>query len=146
MIKRVNDEVTANICDKLLSKLIKDEKQYNKNIVDSFEVKDYFKNIIQNTNNILLCFEEENIVKGYVFFKEIKDDNAIGYLIDGLYVLEKYRNCGIGTKLINEGMKLLKNKNISFIDVNVMFKNKKAINIYKTFGFEEFRYTMRKCV
>lgn len=40
MIKRVNDEVTANICDKLLSKLIKDEKQYNKNIVDSFEVKD----------------------------------------------------------------------------------------------------------
>ena len=100
MVVRVFDEERANICDSLLTKLIQDERQYNSSIDKNFIVKDYFKNVIKNKDNILLCYEDEKIIKGYIYLKLITSDNMRGYLIDGLYVEEDYRNNGIATKLI----------------------------------------------
>ena len=142
MIKRVLDEERANICDILLTKLIQDERQYDNSIDDKFIVKDYFKNVIKNKENILLVYEEEEIIKGYIYLKSINIDNKKGYLIDGLYVEVKYRNNSIATKLIEEALTII--KNADFIDINVMAKNKVAINLYKHFGFNEFKISLRK--
>ena len=57
MIIRVFDDKRAEVCDGLLTKLIQDERQYNKFIDEKFIVKDYFKNVIKDDNNILLCYE-----------------------------------------------------------------------------------------
>ena len=100
MIIRVLDEERANVCDMLLTKLIQNEKQYDNSIDEGFVVTDYFKNVIKNKNNILLCYEEDKTIKGYIYLKLINNDNRKGYLIDGLYVDAKYRNNGIATKLI----------------------------------------------
>ena len=145
-IIRVKTENEASICDKLLTKLIQDERKYDSFINDNFIVKDYFKNVIKDENNILLAFEENKIIKGYIYLKYIETDGKAGYLIDGLYVLENYRNCGISKKLIEEALKILTNKNIEFIDINVMYQNELAKNIYKHFGFKNFKITMRKIV
>ena len=144
MIIRVFDEERANICDNLLTKLIQDERQYDNSIDDSFVVKDYFKNVIKNKNNILLCYEEDTIIKGYIFFKIINTNNNNGYLIDGLYVIEEYRKNGIATKLLESGLNILNDTNVKFIDINVLSNNKSAINLYKKFGFNEFKISFRK--
>lgn len=143
MIKRVFDLETANICDELLTKLIQDERQYDESIDENFIVKDYFKNVISNEDNILLCYIDENIVKGYIYLKPT-GDNKKGYLIDGLYVKEEYRNNGIGKALISEAINLIKDKEVDYIDINVMNNNLNAIKLYKSLNFNEFRITFRK--
>ena len=144
MVIRVLDEVRANICDNLLTKLIQDERQYDDSIDENFVVKDYFKNVINNKDNILLCYEEDEIIKGYIYLKLVNNDNKKGYLIDGLYVDNEYRNNGIATKLIENALNVIKKANISVVDINVMANNIVAINLYKRFGFNEFRISLRK--
>ena len=142
MIIRVLDEGRASICDMLLTKLIQDERQYDNSIDKDFVVNNYFKNTIKNKDNILLCYEEDNIIKGYIYLKPVINDNTKGYLIDGLYVDAKYRNNGIATKLIDNALTII--KNVDFIDINVMSQNINAINLYKKFGFNEFKISLRK--
>ena len=142
MIIRVLDEERASTCDMLLTKLIQDEIQYDNSIDKDFVVNNYFKNTIKNENNILLCYEEDNIIKGYIYLKPVNNDNQNGYLIDGLYVDIAYRNNGIATKLIDNALTII--KDVDFIDINVMSQNIDAINLYKKFGFNEFKISLRK--
>lgn len=144
MINRVLDEKRADYCDQLLTKLILDEKKYDDSIDEKFVVKNYFRNVIKNKDNILLCYEEDEVIKGYIYLKVIDNDNQNGYLIDGLYVDTKYRNMGIATNLIERALEEIRDKNINFIDINVMADNIAAINLYKRFGFKDFRIGLRK--
>lgn len=144
MIVRILDEEKANRCDELLKKLIHDEKQYNPLINENFIVKDYFKNVIKDKKNFLLGYEINEKIVGYTYFKFINNDEGTGYLIDGLFVEEEYRNKGIAKTLISEGFKRINKNEIDFIDINVMSKNSIAFNLYKSFGFEILGYKMRK--
>lgn len=144
MIVRILDEEKANRCDELLKKLIHDEKQYNPLINENFIVKDYFKNVIKDEKNFLLGYEINEKIVGYTYFKFINNDEGTGYLIDGLFVEEEYRNKGIAKTLISEGFKRINKNEIDFIDINVMSKNNIAFNLYKSFGFEILGYKMRK--
>ena len=144
MVKNVKDELVANECDKLLTKLINDERNYNDLIPENYVVKDYFKNVILNNKNILLYYEEKAKVVGYVFFKYIENEDGKGYIIDGLYVEENYRNKGVAKLLIKSGLEAVKSSKNDFIDINVMYNNKIAIKLYESFGFEIFRLSMRK--
>ena len=47
MIKQVFDEEEANYCDKLLTKLIREESLHDNVIFIDFIVNDYFKNVIK---------------------------------------------------------------------------------------------------
>ncbi len=144
MIRIVKDELTANKCDDLLTELIQDERKYDDFIIENFKVKDYFKNIIKDDKNILLCFEDKENIIGYIFFKYQFQDNRVGYLIDGLYVKEEFRNQGIAKSLINKGLDIINNQKIDFIDINVKYENIIAIKLYESFGFKTFSIKMRK--
>ena len=139
MIIRVLDDERASTCDILLTKLIQDERQYDNSIDKDFVVNNYFKNIIKNENNILLCYEEDNIIKGYIYLKPVNNDSQNCYLIDGLYVDNEYRNKGIATKLIENALNVIKETNVAIVDINVMANNSVAISLYKRFGFNEFK-------
>ncbi|MBR1376219.1 MAG: GNAT family N-acetyltransferase [Bacilli bacterium] len=140
MIKEITNEIELNRCDELLNLLILDERKYDQTIDEYFKVKDYFKNVIKG-NNFLLGYIIDDKIVGYIFIKNIDNSN---YLIDGLYVEEEYRRRGIGKKLINKALELCKQRNAKCIDINVMYKNDLAKNLYKLLGFEEFRMTLRK--
>ena len=130
MIIKVNSIDDCKICDNFLTLLIQDERKYDTTIDENFVVKDYFINMINN-QNILLLYKNENKPIGYIFAKKI--DNK--YLIDGLYVDINFRNKGIATKLIKVIIKeiyLLGDYNIF---INVLKKNKVAVNLYKNIGF-----------
>lgn len=130
MIVKVNSIEDCKICDNFLTLLIQDERKYDNTIDEKFVVKDYFINMINN-QNILLLYKKENKPIGYIFAKKIDDK----YLIDGLYVDFNFRNNGIATKLIKEIIKDIYLLGDYKIFINVLKKNKVAVNLYKNIGF-----------
>lgn len=143
MVIRVLDDKKADQCDELLTKLIHDESQYDDSIDNDFVVNDYFKNVIKNEDDILLAYEENETVKGYIFLKFIVDGHKKGYLIDGLYVDEPYRGLGIASNLLEKSLNVIKSKKVDYVDINSLAMNKKALNLYKKFNFKEFKIKFR---
>ena len=130
MIIKVNSIDDCKICDNFLTLLIQDERKYDTTIDEKFVVKDYFINMINN-QNILLLYKNENKPIGYIFAKKTDDK----YLIDGLYIDINYRNKGIATKLIKAIIKEIYSLGDYKIFINVLKKNKVAVNLYKNIGF-----------
>lgn len=130
MIIKVNSIDDCKICDNFLTLLIQDERKYDTTIDEKFVVKDYFINMINN-QNILLLYKNENKPIGYIFAKKIDDK----YLIDGLYIDINFRNKGIATKLIKVIIKEIYSLGDYKIFINVLKKNKVAVNLYKNIGF-----------
>ena len=130
MIVKVNSIEDCKICDNFLTLLIQDERKYDNTIDEKFVVKDYFINMINN-QNILLLYKKENKPIGYIFAKKIDDK----YLIDGLYVDLNFRNNGIATKLIKEIIREIYLLGDYKIFINVLKKNKVAVSLYKNIGF-----------
>lgn len=131
MIIRVESVNDCKTCDNFLTLLIHDEKQYDETIDENFVVKDYFVNVIKNKDNILLLYKEGNNSIGYVFAKRVDD----GYLLDGLYVDNGFRNKGIARKLLNEIIKEINLLGKYKIFINVLKENTVAYNLYKNLGF-----------
>ena len=50
MIKEVTSIEDANVCDELLTKLILDERKYNKAISENTVIKDYFSKLLNDKN------------------------------------------------------------------------------------------------
>ena len=130
MIIKVNSIDDCKICDNFLTLLIQDERKYDTTIDEKFVVKDYFINMINN-QNILLLYKNENKPIGYIFAKKIDDK----YLIDGLYIDINFRNEGIATKLIKVIIKEIYSLGDYEIFINVLKENKVAVNLYKNIGF-----------
>lgn len=130
MIIKVNSIDDCKICDNFLTLLIQDERKYDTTIDEKFVVKDYFINMINN-QNILLLYKNKNKPIGYIFAKKIDDK----YLIDGLYIDINFRNKGIATKLIKVIIKEIYSLGNYKIFINVLKKNKVAVNLYKNIGF-----------
>ena len=65
-------------------------------------------------------------------------------LLDGLYVLEEYRNQKIASSLLKEAIDRCKKLNVKYIDINVMEKNELAKRIYKKLDFTEYEVKLRK--
>ena len=142
MIIKVNSIDDCKICDNFLTLLIQDERKYDTTIDENFVVKDYFINMINN-QNILLLYKNENKPIGYIFAKKI--DNK--YLIDGLYIDINFRNKGIATKLIKVIIKEIYSLGDYEIFINVLKENKVAVNLYKNIGFiveqeDELKFNM----
>lgn len=65
---------------------------------------------------------------------EYGDDNAF---IFGFGIKSEYRGKGYGKAAFAELLKIIKDKNINDVQLDVATKNKNALNLYKSFGFEE---------
>ena len=130
MIIKVSDIYDCKICDNFLTLLIQDERKYATTIDEKFVVKDYFINMINN-QNILLLYKKVSQPIGYIFTKKIDDK----YLIDGLYVDIHFRNKGIATELIKEIINQIYLLGDYKICINVFKKNTGAVDLYKNIGF-----------
>lgn len=147
IIKKVETKEEAIECNKLLTMLIKQEKEYDPNTNENFEVSNWFENLYFKDDYVLyIAIIDEKIV-GYVYakikeldFTSIKNEEVI---IDGLYVLENYRNKKIATSLINKVKEWSKDKNIDTISLNVMYNNDVAKKLYTKLGFEGFSITLK---
>lgn len=141
MIKEVKSIVDANKCDELLTQLILDERKYNPSIDEDIVITDHFNKMLDDKNIVLLAYYLNEEIVGYILIRKT-DKNTC--LLDGLYVLEKYRNQGIGTSLLNESINKCKELDAKYVDINVMEKNEVAKNIYKKMNFTEYEIKLRK--
>ena len=75
-------------------------------------------------------------VKGYVFCDIIKEGKGNTLYIDDLCVDPECRCMGIGKALMDYALEYAKEKECSFIMLNVWEFNKTAIKFYENYGFE----------
>jgi len=147
IIKKVSSIEEAKECDKLLTLLIQDEKNYNENTKDNYKVDNWYPNLINKNNNQLFIAVNDNEIVGYIYVKILtsNDSPEIYYeaSISGIYVKESFRKQGIGTKLINEAKKWCINKGVTYLKLNVLEGNIAALNLYKKLGFNDFSRILR---
>lgn len=141
MIKEVKNVEDANKCDELLTKLILDERKYNDLIDNNIVIKNHFSKMLDDEDAILLAYYLDKLIVGYILIRKINENLC---LLDGLYVLEEYRNQKIASSLLNEAIDRCKKLNVKYIDINVMEKNELAKRIYKKLYFTEYEVKLRK--
>lgn len=97
----------------------------------------YFVNIINN-HYLSLAIIDDKIV-GYIaceIRKKYSGETIFYAEIDNIFIYEKYRKYGAGTKLFNEFLEYCKEKGIETIKVNSLANNPKAIKFYESRGFK----------
>ena len=67
----------------------------------------------------------------------------IGYIL-GIYIEEEYRGHGLSRKLIRSAEEWCKEKGLVHLSLNVSTVNDRALELYKTEGFEPQSMVMRK--
>lgn len=142
-IKQVTNVVDADRCDELLTKLIQDERQYNDTIDDNYIVTNHFNKMLDDENIIILAYYINKTIVGYILIRRTSNNTC---LLDGLYVEKEYRNKGIGKSLLTEAISRIKNMNVRYVDINVMYNNKIAKHIYEKLGFVGYEIKMRKSI
>lgn len=142
-IKQVTNVVDADRCDELLTKLIHDERQYNDTIEDNYIVTNHFNKMLDDENIIILAYYINKTIVGYILIRRTSNNTC---LLDGLYVEKEYRNKGIGNSLLKEAISRIKNMNVKYVDINVMYNNIIAKHIYEKLGFVGYEIKMRKSI
>lgn len=79
----------------------------------------------------LIYINEKKEIIGFIRYDDIYERFEISYF----EVLEKDRKQGIGSKILEELIKIAKNKKIENITLEVRETNKEAIKVYKKYNF-----------
>ena len=109
------------------------EKMYGWNAKREKENHRKYFSMTMKGKNII---ELDNIKIGLFWYEEEQD-----YIeINKIFILSKYQNKGIGSKIIVEIINNGKNKNKSVI-LGVLKSSEKAQNLYKKLGFIEYNQT-----
>lgn len=129
----------------LLTLIIKDEKQYDENINDSFVITNYYEDLLQSDACISFVAEINNKIIGYLY-GYIKNDGdtciELTSKLDALYIKEEYRGQGIAKSLINEFKNWSRSKNVKYIEVQVLNDNTSAKALYAKQNFLPFKTTL----
>ena len=148
MIEKVITLDMAKECDILLTKLVQSERKYDKNIKESFVVTNNYVNLYNKDNNVLFVARENNLTVGFIYgYIKYKASDFVTKgvaQIDALYVLDNYRNKGIGKKLIDKFYEWCEEDNIKIIEISVFKNNTNAYNLYEKLGYEVTEYKMVK--
>lgn len=135
----------TKIVNEFLTRLIKDEKQYDENINEKCTVFSLYENLILNENNCILVAESNNNLVGYLY--GYMQDTGDAYLfpiaqLEAMFVDETIRKQGVGNALIKEFKKWATNKKAKYIELKVCNDNKSAIALYTNNGFTNVKSIM----
>lgn len=92
--------------------------------------------------------EADGDIAGFalVFVKDeipVFEIEKIGYISD-LFVKEKFRGMKVGSKLMEESIKWLKEKGLEYVSIGMYPDNKLAHSFYEKWGFFDYHVDMRK--
>lgn len=145
--KATNSDLSS--IQELNNKLFELDKKYDDSLKIGwpFEEKGtkYFTDMIND--EFVYVAEEEYRIIGYLAGRiNIKNSCVIKSQaeIDNMYILDSYRNHGIGTMLINEFKRYCLENNIEELKVTTYQSNENALNFYKTNGFNSHEITLKQ--
>ena len=110
----------------------------------STEGRDYFYDLIENQYVILA--EVDNCVVGYLagsLYTDYTYYEGITAEMNNMFVKEKYRRFGIGSKFVGSFLEWAKSKNAKRVFVTASCRNENTINFYEKMGFETINTTLK---
>ena len=125
--------------DALLTKLIRDETQYDPNLSPEVVIKDNYAERIEEGSGAFVAEEDGNIV-GYLygFLYQIPGMMLRPVAImDALYVEEAYRGQGIAKELFRRFWEFAEDCHADRVELKVLSDNTKAMALYEALGFCE---------
>lgn len=140
-------EVDALKMNELLTKLIQDERQYDKNIDENFVVESFYEHYVEDNSKCLLVAKVDDAIIGYIYgyiktleggekpHKEAK--------LDAIYVEVEYRKKHVAEELIKKFKVWAKENEVTSLEVDVCANNIKAYNLYLKNGFIEIKKTLK---
>lgn len=98
------------------------------------------KKWIKARDGILLVVEDKKKVIGFALSFFSRSTGVVE--LEDIFVVPKYRSAGVGTSLIQELIKIAKNRGGTYLYLLVKSNNKKAIHFYQKFFNEGFQFTV----
>ncbi len=129
---------------------IKENKEFDATINKDYPIQksgeEYFKERVKNDCALVALADGKAV--GYLVgaIIETEDYRNISKLaeVENMFVLEEYRNSGIGKKLFDEFIKWCKSNEVKRIRVVVSVQNIKAIKFYKREGLGDYNLVLEK--
>lgn len=137
-----NDTKKAN---DLLTKLIVDEKKYDRNINEKCIVSSLYEKIYNDDNVCLLVAKTNESIIGYLYgYIEDNGDAVIHKVskLDALFVLEDFRGHKVASKLISRFKKWSYKKGAKYVELTVCIGNKQAAGLYEKMLFKPKKIVM----
>jgi ribosomal protein S18 acetylase RimI-like enzyme len=152
MIIRKATQKDLNILNKLQIGLAKYERKICKTLKNPDSIRkefyEYYKKKIRQKNCVFFVAEESKKIIGYVLGEIEKPTHHHIYkyrgYINDVFVLEGYRERGIGEELTKKLIEFFESKGIKWIRVSAYVKNKSAIKFWKKMGFKDYVIDMAK--
>ncbi len=102
---------------------------------------EFLEKTISNDESDILVYENDGTVVGFILL-QAKERPDFDFMLPGKYcyimdviVTEAHRNKGFGTALMSSAKDWAKEKNCSFINLDVLVNNPGAIKLYEKLGF-----------
>lgn len=102
---------------------------------------EFLEKSISNNESDILVYENDGIIVGFILLQaKVRPDfdfmlpGKFCYIMD-IIVTEKERNKGFGTALMNSAKDWAKERDCSFINLDVLANNHGAIALYEKLGF-----------
>ncbi len=87
--------------------------------------------LANDTANFLVAVYDNREI-GYIGFHVVLDEGDVA----NIAVLPEYRRCGVGKILLENAVRVCKEKKLAFLSLEVRKSNENAIALYKKFDFE----------
>lgn len=102
-------------------------------------VRSYFEKTIRSPNGLLIVYEEDSVIQGYMLSNinkniPIFNDPEVGYISD-IYLEFEFRGRGIGRKLFERTMNWFDSKGVKEVSIKVLHYNDIALARYEGWGF-----------
>ena len=136
-VKGVIDEVKLQSPKRTRKDILKEMKKYKKERINGF------KSFIKSPKKKLIVIEESGLIIG-LGEAEIKDFDNSKAEITKIYIDKTKRRKGVGSKLMRELLKWLKNRKVKSVTGGIFIKNKVSLNLCKKFGFKETAIRVEK--
>jgi ribosomal protein S18 acetylase RimI-like enzyme len=103
-----------------------------------------FQQFVDNRNNektslkVFVAHSDEELV-GFITLGEqlIPEIGITTGIVPDLFVEEKYRNKGVGSRLLDFGIAFFKEKGHAFVSIRTLASNENALHLYQKKGFRE---------
>ena len=140
--------VRKAICDDIpeISRLYREQFKEMAKLIPDFikegnQSKEFLEKIISDDNSDILVYVNNGAVVGFILL-QAKSRPVFEFMLPGKFcyimdiiITEIHRGKGFGTVLINSAKEWAKEKNCSFINLDVLVNNPGAVRLYDKLGF-----------
>lgn len=127
-----------------LNKIHFEKSVYFKEKYKNFTFEKRMRPILKRTDKVIkLDVLLDNETGNYVGYCLSSIEDTLGE-IESIFIEKKYRKFGLGGELMKNALKWFKLKNISKIQIGVVYDNDGAVPFYERYGFHIGSYILKQ--